>query len=641
MKRISIMVAMLVMAVMRWPVAATAETVAADKDPSLAAAAIVEYAIDARLLSAGRKLDATQVLTWRNTTQQAAKALRFHLYYNAFRGPDTTFMRERGSTRFSGSKASQARRYGGIDILELSRIGGADLTKAIQFIAPDDQNDNDRTVIEVPLSTPVEPGDAIRLRFRFQLQIPEIFARTGSWRDFFFLGQWFPKIGVFQADGTWHCHQFHANSEFFADFGRYRVAITLPEKFVVGATGHAVSATPHADGTVTHVFEQDRVHDFAWTAWPEFRRLVRPVNIPGREHPVEVILLLDPRHEDAVERYFKSVSFAMRYLSEKLFPYPYDRLTVVDPPLGAAAAMGMEYPTLITGGHVSFLPEGMHFTEMVTIHEFGHQYWYGLIASDEFREAWLDEGVNTFFEGEIMDAYFAGAPSLVDWMGIRIGDSESRRAPLHRLPLVERVNQPAWHFIGGGNYSAHVYNRAAVFLDTLKGYLGKERFSDFFAQYARRFAWRHPTTDDFIATLREVSGQDLSWAFEQFINGTERLDLAVHSASCRQLEGDPVRYRNELLLVRKEGFFPAEVLIRLRNGREVRHLWNDPAQWKRLEFVHESPLHQVVIDPEYRIPLDHDLINNSMSLQPPGEKHRSRALDLGFGFQALLGLIFL
>ncbi|MBN1195954.1 MAG: M1 family metallopeptidase [Candidatus Aminicenantes bacterium] len=621
--------------------AAAAQSVMANADPPPGPEPIVEYAIDARLLPANRSLEATQVLTWRNPTQIAAKTLRFHLYYNAFRGPESTFMRERGLQRFKSRRQDKARRYGGIDILELSRIGGNELTEKIAFIAPDDQNEKDRTVIEIPLDIPVAPGESIRLRFRFQLKIPEIFARTGCWKNFFFMGQWFPKIGVFQDDGTWHCHQFHANSEFFADFGRYRVAVTLPAEYVVGATGNPVSNINNADGTVTHTFAQDRVHDFAWTAWPEFLQLRRQAVVPGRDRPVEVVLLLDPQHENARERYFQSVIFAMRFMSEKLFPYPYDRITVVDPPLGAAGAMGMEYPTLITGGHISFLPEGIHFTEMVTIHEFGHQYWYGLVASDEFREAWLDEGVNTFFEGEIMEAYFKKAPSLLDWFGIRIRDTESRRGPLKRIPVLEPVNQPSWHFLSGSNYSSHVYNRAAVFIDTLKGYLGKEKLYDFFARYARQYAWKHPSTHDFIAALNEVAGQDLAWAFKQFINGTGRLDLAVHSLSSQRMENDPASYRNEVLLVRREGFFPADVLIRLRNGREVRHLWKDPGRWKRLEFTHESPLHSVVIDPEFRIPLDHDLVNNSMAAQPSRKESQRAALKLGFLFQTLLGMLFM
>jgi len=602
---------------------------------------VVEYAIDARLLPVNRRLEATQVMTWRNGTQAQANTLRFHLYYNAFRGPDTTFMRENGLRRFRIREDGEMHRYGGIDVLEVRRIGGGNLTSRIAFIAPDDGNTQDRTVMEIPLEKPVPPGGQVRLRIRFRLNIPEIFARTGSWRDYFFLGQWFPKIGVFQADGTWHCHQFHAHSEFFADFGTYRVAVTLPAEFVVGATGNPVSAVPHPDGTVTRTFAQDRIHDFAWTAWPRFSRHQRNVEVPGRDRPVKVVLLLDPRHGDAKERYFNSLVFAMRFLSAKLFPYPYDRITLVDPPLPAMGSGGMEYPTLITVGHFSLLPQGIHATEMTTIHEFGHQYWYGLIASDEFREAWLDEGVTTFFESEIMDAYFKGKHSLVDLPLIRIGDGEIHRVGLNRITLVERVNQPAWHFLSGANYSNHVYNRAAVFIDTLKGYLGKEKLYDFFAQYARRYAWRHPGTADFMATLKDVSGQDLQWAFDQFINGTSRLDLAVDSLSSRRRNDDPERYCNEVLLVRREGYFPAEVLIRLRNGREVRHLWKDRGRWKRLKFTHESPLQSVTIDPDFLIPLDHDLINNSKAVQPSPRKHRRLAARLGFLFQTLLGMLFM
>jgi len=601
--------------------------------------AVVEYSIDAQLLPVNRRLEGTQVLTWRNSTVHPARTLRFHLYYNAFRGPETTFMKESALGRFRLDDTMKSYRYGGIDVLEVRRIGGPDLTERMAFIAPDDGNRQDRTVMEIPLEDPVPPGGTVRLRFRFRLEIPEIFARTGSWEDYFFLGQWFPKIGVFQKDGTWHCHQFHASAEFFADFGKYRVAITLPQSFVVGATGDPVSVTTGNDGRKTHTYVQDRIHDFAWTAWPKFLELRRQAEVPGRDRPVEVVLLLDPRHEAARDRYFRSVIFAMRFLSEKLFPYPYNRITVVDPPLPAMKSGGMEYPTLITAGHCSLIPEGARFTEMVTIHEFGHQYWYGLIASDEFREAWLDEGVNTFFEGEIMEAYFGAGPSLVDLSWLRLGDSESRRLSLRNLPVVEKVNQPSWHFLSSGNYSSHVYSRAAVFIDTLKGYLGKNKLYDFFALYARRYAYRHPTSRDFIDTLKEVTGQDLEWAFNQFINGTSRLDLAVHSISSEKLKGDPVQYRNRVRLVRREGYFPAEVLICLKNDREVRYLWKDRGRWKDLEFIHESPLRAVVIDPEFLIPLDHDLANNSRVVRKSPREHRRRAVNLGFLFQTLLGML--
>ncbi len=641
MRKTQIICAAIILATLVCSSPSPADSVPDAYDKTVSPPPVVEYNIDARLLPANRKLEATEILTWRNKTSNPAKYLRFHLYYNAFRGPLTTFMKEGGFVRKNRAPHQNDRRFGGIDILEVHQIGGGDLAKNLTYPAVDDGNTMDRTVMEIPLEKPVAPGELIRLRIRFRLEIPDIFARTGCWKDYFFMGQWFPKIGVFQQDGSWNCHQFHAFSEFFADFGHYHVAITLPERFIVGATGNQTEKTTHSDGTVTYTFSEKRIHDFAWTAWPHFQELKRRVAVPGRSDPVQITLLLSPHHDNAREPYFNSLIFAMKYFSTHLFPYPYDGITVVDPPFRGQASGGMEYPTLITGGHISFLPEGFHLTEMTTIHEFGHQYWYGIVASDEFREAWLDEGVNTFFEAEIMEAYFGRNGSFLDLPFLKIRDDEIRRLSMNMIRTREPVNQRSWLFLNGQTYSAHVYSKAAVFLNTLKGFLGKEKLYDFFRQYARRFAWQHPTTRDFIATLNETTGLDLGWAFTRFINGSGRLDLAIHSVTSEQLEKEPIRFRNEVTLIRNEGFFPAEVLIRLENGREIRHLWKDRGAWKRLTFTHESPVETAIIDPDFRIPLDHNLSNNSMRASPDTREARGKATRLGFLFQNLLSALFM
>ena len=127
------------------------------------------------------------------------------------------------------------------------------------------------------LPQPVPPGGSVTLDVEWKAQLPQVFARTGYKRDFFLVGQWFPKLGVYEpaglrgrSAGGWNCHQFHANSEFYADYGRFRVEITVPSRFVVGATGARVATRPGTDGTTTYVHEQRDVHDFAWTADPKF-----------------------------------------------------------------------------------------------------------------------------------------------------------------------------------------------------------------------------------------------------------------------------------------------------------------------------------------------------------------------------------
>jgi hypothetical protein len=198
------------------------------------------YAINVRLDPASRTLKGDELLTWRNITATPATSLRFHLYYNAWRNTGSTWMRER---RLAGDD-ELARRpqadWGWIEVTGLRLIAAdgtpTDLTSSLRFIAPDDGNPDDATVAEVPLSVPVPPGQTVNVQIGWSSRVPRTFARTGVVGDFYFLAQWFPKIGVLESDG-WNCHQFHAATEFFSDFGVYDVRLTVPNGWIVGATG--------------------------------------------------------------------------------------------------------------------------------------------------------------------------------------------------------------------------------------------------------------------------------------------------------------------------------------------------------------------------------------------------------------------
>ena len=151
----------------------------------------------------------------------------------------------------------------------------------MRFIAPDDGNEDDRTVMAVTLPEPLGPGETITLDIAFTAKIPRPFARTGAIGNYFFIAQWFPKIGVLDAAGRWNCHQFHVGTEFFADFGVYDVRMTVPRGWPLAATGRERERTDNADGTTTHRYYQEDVHDFAWTTSPDFSRRASGSSIPA------------------------------------------------------------------------------------------------------------------------------------------------------------------------------------------------------------------------------------------------------------------------------------------------------------------------------------------------------------------------
>jgi hypothetical protein len=604
-------------------------------DPPDPNAPLVTYLIEAKLSPDDRELTAIETMSWRNTTQHTKDHLRFHLYYNAFRNLESTFLREAKYYKKS-KKTLQRTRFGEIKINEIRRINGGDLTANTSFVSPDDNNKEDRTVMELKLEKPVEPGQTVRLKIRFTLTIPQIFARTGCKDDYYFMAQWFPKIGVLQENGEWNCHQFHKNSEFFADYGDYKVAMTAPEKFVLGATGNLVKTERNADKSITYFYEEKNIHDFAWTAYPGFTRVTDKIQLPGVSRETDIELLLSPGRGFAKQRYLNSVKAAMMFFARHIYPYPYQKITVVDPPLKGGGSGGMEYPGLITGSAMWLMPDGLRMTELVTIHEFGHEYWYGIVGTDEFREAWLDEGVTSFFELEIMDEFFKNSPSVLDSAFMDIDVLDFSRARSNSLLPIDPVNQYSWKFMNRNQYGGNVYSKAAVFLRSLRNLVGKERMYNFFKYYVDRYKFKHPTTEDFVETFNNFMNEDYSWAFDTYIRGSGGLDHAVHSISASRLWDDQGTYRSEAVFIRKEGYFPVELLITLENGKEIKTFWKEQEKWKKIIFDDPSPIAKAVIDPHYKIPLDRNYLNNSKVRKPSRSGIKRLATNIGFMFQNIL-----
>jgi Peptidase family M1 domain len=350
------------------------------------------YTIAARLDPATRTLTGSETITWRNVTAAPATELQFHLYWNAWKNARTTFMRERA---LGGGRQGPPRAAGDWARLDVTavRVRGRDLTETKRYIAPDDDNPNDETVMSIPLPEAIAPGAGATIDVAWTAHVPRTFARTGAIGNFFFIAQWFPKLGVLQDEG-WNCHQFHSGTEFFSDYGVYDVALAVPNGWIVGATGVQRSRSDNSDQTTTHRYYQEDVHDFAWTASPDYlERTARfeHASLP----PVEMRLLLQPEHAAQAERHFDATRTTLKYYGEWYGAYPYGHITIVDPAWQSGAG-GMEYPTLFTAGTRWLAPARVTTPEEVTVHEAGHQFWYGIVGNNEFEDAWMDEGFNQF-----------------------------------------------------------------------------------------------------------------------------------------------------------------------------------------------------------------------------------------------------
>ncbi len=546
--------------------AAAARRVPAAPPPS---PPVVTYAIEVTLDPSEKTVAGKERLVWRNPSDDAVSELRFHLYLNAFKNNRSTFLRESGG-QLRGDRASfKPGRWGSIDILSMATPEGADLKAGARFVQPDGNDASDETVLAVPLPSPVPPRGQITLDIAFRDKLPRVFARTGYVRDFFLVGQWFPKIGVYEpaglrgrSAGGWNCHAFHANSEFYADFGSYDVTITAPSRFVVGATGKKVAESRTGDRTM-YRFHQDDVHDFAWTADPRYVVVDFPFTPPGHIpqgwtalaarqlgmspeaialKPVAVRLLLQPDHMAARERYIRSTRESLSFYGLWFGAYPYETLTVVDPPEDGEGAAGMEYPTFITGlapsSTLRWPLDGFRLVEDVTVHEFGHQYWYGMVGSNEFEESWLDEGINSDSEYRNMELAYGPGNMFSLPGGLEIGLSPIAHVSYLAVANLDPLSRFAWRFSSGNSYGANSYLKVALFLAQLRHDLGDETFARAERAYFQEWSFRHPSTSDFFAVFERVCRCDLSTYRANLVEGTARLDWSVSSAGTRRAPKD-------------------------------------------------------------------------------------------------------
>lgn len=615
---------------------------------------VVSYQFQVRLDPAQKTVTGSEILTWLNASARPVSELQFHLYLNAFKNNQTTMMKESGEAYRRVERKDED--WGYVTIHKIEVVDGPDLTPWMAYIQPDDGNPDDQTVMKVALPSPVNPGEKIALRIAFTSKLPRVRRRSGFSGDFFMVAQWFPKIGVLQ-DAGWNCHQYHASSEFFADFGEFKAEITVPEKYIVGATGRRVFERTNSDGSRTYIHEQADIHDFAWTACPDFREFRERYVLAEPRVETEMILLIHKAHLNQKDRYAQALRNGIEFYSRNYGPYPYETITLVDPAPGAGGAGGMEYPTLFTGMTMNWIPKGLRLPEMVTIHEFGHGYWYGIVASNEFEEAWLDEGINTYSEIKAMAHYYGADASMVDLGGLKISDLAFARTPVIASGRFDPIVKTSWEYVSGGSYSLNVYQKTGLMLLTLEKIVGEDVMGRIMRTYYERWKFRHPTTRDFVAVAEEVSGRELGWFFDQTLYSPDKLDYAISSLTAREIiepEGiidekfmpaskrgkkpgkdSPTAkaYRNEIVAVRRgEWIIPQDILITFEDGEKVRETWDGSDRWKRFVYLKKTKIVAAVIDPDQKMVLDVNYTNNSYTLKP----QKAGILKEALGFMSWL-----
>lgn len=663
------------------------------KEPTLSDR-VVKYEIAATLDPVKHVVDGKERMTWRNRSDRPIKTIYVHLYLNAFEGPGSTAFEERKQFRWRDNVEPKKGDWGHIELVSVAQNGAA---VPWTFVHPDDGPATDHTVARFDLPAAVAPGASTTLDVAFRDQLPRVMARTGWWGHFHMVAQWFPKVGVLELPGErgataprWNVHEFHLMSEFYADWGEYDVRITVPKGYQVAAAGVEEGAPVENGGMVTRHFVQGDIHDYAWMASDQFAPpLEGGTDVPGGGH-VAVRVFYPPEYKASAQPSLQATIDAIQYFSRTLGPYPYKTSTVIVPPFNAEAAGGMEYQTLFTGEGVEVVePDTIQQYEIdfVCIHEFGHGYFYGILASNEFEEPMLDEGLNEYWDTRMTrdrkQRIHLTTPRLKRLGFDPSGDGfELRRAAgaLDPHPS-DPIGGNSWDRLSWFSYG-QVYSRTATVFHDLEERLGRETIERAFKVYYQRWKFRHPSVADLRDVLVEVSGQRaaVEQVFRQNVYGVEAVDDRVDSVTAveespqpgsvyekgkwtertkeelEKLEADtrrrwkeehgktakhgegPYPWRSTVIVRRDGAAVPETMVVTFEDGSTETVKWDDDRLWHRFVFVKPVKVKSAQIDPERKWLLDDDKLNDGRTREPSHVAARRWTADLTAALETLLAL---
>ncbi len=485
----------------------------------------VRYEMDVTLLADRHQMRGRQRLTYFNHSPDTLRQVFYHLYFNAFQPGSMMAERNRHLPDPDPRIVPRIWNLGpdevGYHRVESLRQNG----RAVAFEVHD-------TVLRAALAEAILPGDSAVFEMAFRSQVPLQTRRSG--RDNregvdYSMSQWYPKMAAYDSRG-WHADPY-VGREFYAPFGTFDVRLKLPAPYVVGATGvlqnpdeighgyqtdsTAVYTYEPADSLTWHFYAED-VHDFAWAADPDYLH----DRIEGDDGVMYHLLYL-PDVAPVWQTLRAGAPALMQALGRLVGPYPYPQFTVAQ-----AGDGGMEYPMVnfITGRRSPGSLLG------VTAHEGAHEWFYGVLGSNEADYSWMDEGFTSY----------ASARALAEVQGRPAPSGQGNVLAVLSLQhngLADRLNTPADWYETNAAFGVASYPGGAMIADLL-GYVVSDSLRDAWLQaYFRRFAFRHPNPFDVEKVAEDVSGLQLDWFFEQFANTTRPLDYAVAGLDGRRSGG--------------------------------------------------------------------------------------------------------
>lgn len=555
----------------------------------------VNYKIKVQLDDQAHMLNGYIEIEYINNAPETLDFLYFHLWPNAFKDQSSAFAKQQrifGSNKFFFADEEDR---GYIDQLNFTIN-----ETAVKW----DFYDENPDIAKVILNQPLASGEKLTIQTPFRVKIPASFSRLGHEGQSYQITQWYPKPAVYDRDG-WHPMPYLDMGEFYSEFGNYEVAITLPENYVVGATGQLQEVAEqqflarkvektkeflsNLDSTEinesneniplsstrpkTISYRAEKIHDFAWFADKRFMVQKSAVTLASGK-VVDTWTMFTKFEADLWKKSINYIDEAVRFMSEQVGEYPWPQATAVQAALSAGG--GMEYPMITVIDEVG----NARTLDELILHEVGHNWFYGILANNERTHPWMDEGINTFYEQRYNEEKY-GSQNFNFLPDFVYGDSKIDFLELSYLYQARRNQDQAAattsEELSRINYFLSSYEKPVRALRHLEAYLGRATFDRLMQGYYQEWKFKHPRPEDFRAYLENNSTKDLSWLFDDYLYASKKLDY--------QLKG--VKNREEILLdVKNAGSIVAPFPIHaLKNGTVVQSQWYEGFEGKkRLTF---------------------------------------------------------
>ena len=583
----------------------------------------VNYKIHVLLNDRLHELNAFETIEYFNHSPDTLYFLYFHLWPNAYSNNDTPLARQLFQLYGKQRLFNDPELRGFIDSLDF-KVNDKEVYWELVLGQPD--------ICRINLEIPLFPGGSIQITTPFRVKIPEgVTSRLGHIGESYQISQWYPKPAVYDRDG-WHQMSYLDQGEFFSEFGRFDVQITLPANYVVGASGNLQNEgeiemldklstdtswikTANAVGNDFPVSSEklktlhyiaDNTHDFAWFADKRFHVQKGKVTLPNSRREVTTMVLFTNEQSDLWKDALSYVNEAIYWFSDKVGDYPYQSYTAVQSAL--TSGDGMEYPGITVIG----LADDAYSLDEVITHEIGHSWFYSALGSDERRYPFMDESTTSAYTDRFLNDKY---PEKKLWEVYLKNRKLAKFLHIDKMP-VARMQELEWLVQARNNleqpinlaateytdlnYGVILYNKGANAFNYLRAYLSDSIFDAAMQEYFRRWRFRHPRPEDLREIFEAQSGKDLTWFFSDLLGTTKRMDYKM------------VRIHNQQLLIKNKGKLVSPLLIAGISGDTIIfEKWVDGFEGEKWIDLPSGDYSEIKIDPGHVTP-EISRINNNI-----------------------------